>query len=310
MVSGVVGSNSRRGLDYLPGTFRGHSRWLDSDRAARVFINGRELDTKAAQMFTARARAGPPLALGRSDGVSNDWTSSWRSSVRTPNGGATASPRSCWFRESTCCGTECSPGFPRIDGCDEVNRLAQAARTLQGQHSGHPAAHPRRGLFLISGIPVGLRIGRSVESADTIYLRRETEATSIATLGARVSQRFARRDRRLRDSGGTDIVLRILPAPRRAGLAMETFSKLANNGWAWASEWPSGFSTPTSSSGPSSRWRILRRSIFCQRKGHQGGTGWSRSRTELATIYCVGKFWRFRRWRPGRAVGGPETERW
>ena len=205
MVSGVVGSNSRRGLDPLE--FRGFA--LADSIAPLVFING--ADTKSAQMFTL-AHELAHLWLGRS-GVSDAdalevsgqdaerWCNRVAAELLVP---------------IDVLQTECSEG---TQTSDEVNRLARRFKvsTLVILRRIHDAGILTRKAFRSAYIEELERL-KSLRTGDggNFYL----------TLGARVSQRFARAIVASTLEGQTSFSesFRLLGFRR-----METFNKLTHN---------------------------------------------------------------------------------
>ncbi|MYH27986.1 MAG: ImmA/IrrE family metallo-endopeptidase [Acidobacteria bacterium] len=205
MVSGVVGSNSRRSLD--PQEFRGFA--LADPTAPLIFINGK--DTKAAQMFTL-AHELAHLWLG-SSGVSD---------VEAAEIGDQETERWC----NRVAAELLVPLLPlkaeysaRAPLSDELNRLARRFKVstlviLRRIHdAGFLTRHAFRSAYAaeidrLGGLPGG--------KGGDFYL----------TLGARVSQRFARAIVTSTLEGQTSFSesFRLLGFRK-----METFSKLANN---------------------------------------------------------------------------------
>ena len=205
MVSGVVGSNSRRSLD--PREFRGFA--LADPIAPLIFINGK--DTKAAQMFTL-AHELAHLWLG-SSGVSDaealeiggQKTERWCNQVAAE----TLVPLHLLRADYSA----------RAPLSDELNRLARRFKVstlviLRRIHdAGFLTRQALRSAYLaeldhLGGLPGG--------KGGDFYL----------TLGARVSQRFARAIVTSTLEGQTSFSesFRLLGFRK-----METFSKLANN---------------------------------------------------------------------------------
>ena len=205
MVSGVVGGNSRRSLD--PQEFRGFA--LADPIAPLIFINGR--DTKAAQMFTL-AHELAHLWLGSSGlsdaealEVSGQESERWCNRVAAE----TLVPIHLLQAEYSA----------RASLSDELSRLARHFKVstlviLRRIHDAGLLTHQAfRSAYaaeidLLGALPGG--------KGGDFYL----------TLGARVSQRFARAIVTSTLEGQTSFSesLRLLGFRR-----METFSKLANN---------------------------------------------------------------------------------
>ena len=205
MVSGVVGSNSRRSLD--PQEFRGFA--LADPTAPLIFINGK--DTKAAQMFTL-AHELAHLLLG-SSGVSNaealeiggPETERWCNRVAAELLVPLLSLKA-----------EYSARAPLSD---ELNRLARRFKvsTLVILRRIHDAGFLTRHAFRSAYAAEIDRLGALPGGGGgNFYL----------TLGARVSQRFARAIVTSTLEGQTSFSesFRLLGCRK-----METFSKLANN---------------------------------------------------------------------------------
>ena len=184
MVSGVVGSNSRRSLDPLE--FRGFA--MADSIAPLVFING--ADTKSAQMVHPGARAGPPVA-GKFGGFRRRGPERIRPGHRT-----LVQSRS-----------------------RRVNRLARRFKvsTLVILRRIHDAGLLTRQAF---------RSAYADELDRLKALRAGDGGNFHLTLGARVSQRFARAIVASTLDGQTSFsaTFRLLGVKK-----METFNKLAAN---------------------------------------------------------------------------------